>query len=316
MLINRIYYLVKPLIPRHMQILLRRSIVLRRRKLHRHVWPIDERAGSKPEGWTGWPEQKRFAFVLMHDVDTEFGQRKCRDLMRTDEAMGLRSSFNFVPERYAVSSELRQELTRRGFEVAVHGLKHDGKLFLSRKKWPHFAGRINRYLQDWGSVGFVSPSMHRNLEWMHDLNIEYDASTFDTDPFEPEPEGTTTIFPSVVPGSQGQKAYIELPYTLPQDFTLFVLMKEKNIDIWKKKLEWIVEKGGMALFISHPDYMNFNGARYSADEYPARYYREFLEYVTSQYKGQYWNPLPKELANFWKTNEAISTGKTPRSSEN
>ena len=31
--------------------------------------------------------------------------------------------------------------------------------------------------------------MIRNLEWFHRLNIEYDTSTFDTDPFEPEPEG-------------------------------------------------------------------------------------------------------------------------------
>jgi hypothetical protein len=32
-------------------------------------------------------------------------------------------------------------------------------------------------------------------------------------------------------------------------------MGEKTISIWKKKLDWIVEKGGMALLITHPDYM-------------------------------------------------------------
>jgi len=40
---------------------------------------------------------------------------------------------------------------------------------------------------------------------------------------------------------------VELPYSLPQDFSLFVIMRERNIDIWKIKLDWIVEKGGMAL---------------------------------------------------------------------
>ena len=54
-----------------------------------------------------------------------------------------------------------------------------------------------------------------------------------------------------------QKGYVELPYTLPQDFLLFILLQEKNIDTWKKKLDWIVDHGGMALFIAHPDYMNF-----------------------------------------------------------
>ena len=100
--------------------------------------------------------------------------------MSIDEAMGFRSSFNFVPERYAVSLELRRELVQRGFEVRVHGLKHDGKLFLSKTKWPEHAARINNYLQEWNASGFVSPSMLRKHDWMHDLSIEYDASSFDT----------------------------------------------------------------------------------------------------------------------------------------
>ena len=35
-------------------------------------------------------------------------------------------------------------------------------------------------------------------------------------------------------------------------------MKEQNIEIWKNKLNWITEKGGMVLVNTHPDYMNFN----------------------------------------------------------
>lgn len=304
MFINRVYYHIKPIIPRSLQILLRRQIVLRKRKLHKHVWPIDERAGEKPANWNGWPEQKKFAFVIMHDVDTEVGHRKCRELMRIDEEMGFHSSFNFVPERYAVSPELRRDLVQRGFEVGVHGLKHDGKLFLSREKWPQFAARINNYLKEWGSSGFVSPSMHRKLDWMHDLSIEYDASSFDTDPFEPQPEGVSTIFPFRVSGVNGQPGYVELPYTLSQDFTLYVLMNEQNIDIWKKKLDWIASRGGMALFISHPDYMNFTKNKCRLGEYPMHFYREFLEYVKEQYKGVYWNALPREMARFWKATEA------------
>jgi len=65
------------------------------------------------------------------------------------------------------------------------------------------------------------------------------------------------------------KGFVELPHTLPQDFTLFVLMKERNIDIWKKKIDWIIEKGGMALSITHPDYMNFSDTDPAQKEYPA-----------------------------------------------
>ena len=299
---NRLFYLLKPFIPRVLQIALRRRRVYIKRSLYKDIWPIDERACKKPDGWAGWPDQKQFALILMHDVDTEKGQRKCRQLVQLDEQMGFRSLFSFVPEGYNVSRELRQDIVKRGFEVGVHGLKHDGKLFQSRKKFQHHAIRINDYLRDWKSVGFVSPSMHHNLDWNHELNIEYDASTFDTDPFEPQPDGITTIFPFVVHGTNGQRGYVELPYTLPQDFTLFVIMKEKNIDIWKRKLDWIAEIGGMALLITHPDYMNGNNGRCTSDEYPMEFYREFLDYVKGKYEGRYWNPLPKEMASFWKEN--------------
>jgi predicted deacetylase len=46
-------------------------------------------------------------------------------LIKLEEEMGFRSSFNFVPERYKVSPELRDCLVKKGFEVGVHGLKHD-----------------------------------------------------------------------------------------------------------------------------------------------------------------------------------------------
>jgi hypothetical protein len=300
MSVRKLYYAIKPLIPRNVQIWLRRMLVQRQLKRHGDVWPVDEKAVKQPDRWSGWPGGKRFALVLTHDVDTARGQERCRELMALEQRMGFLSAFNFVPERYAVSPELRRDLVERGFEVAVHGLNHDGKLFLSRKKFHEQAVRINHYLKEWNSVGFVSPSMHRNLEWTHELNIEYDVSTFDTDPFEPQPDGVATVFPFHVQGDDGQRGYIELPYTLPQDFTLFVLMKEKNIDIWKKKLDWIAGKGGMALLITHPDYMNGKHNWRNIEEYPMDYYKEFLDYVNDRYEGQYWNALPKEMARFWR----------------
>ena len=65
------------------------------------------------------------------------------------------------------------------------------------------------------------------------LNMEYDASTFDTDPFEPESDGVGTVFPFWVPGPEGA-GYVELPCTLVQDFSLFVVLREPNIDVWKR----------------------------------------------------------------------------------
>ena len=48
-------------------------LVRYQREHYKDVWPIDERAGSAPAGWTGWPDGKRFALVLTHDVDTAPG---------------------------------------------------------------------------------------------------------------------------------------------------------------------------------------------------------------------------------------------------
>ncbi len=298
---NAIYYQLRPLIPRRFQIWLRSKLILRKRKACSNVWPVLENAARRPEGWSGWPEQKRFALVLTHDVDTRKGFERCNRLMELEKGLGFVSSFNFVPERYQVSPELCGRLTDNGFEVGVHGLVHDGRLFSSKKTFQERAIKINNYLKHWGSVGFRSPAMHHNLDWIHELNIEYDASTFDTDPFEPQPEGMRTIFPFWVSKDGTQEGYVELPYTLPQDFTLFVLSREKNIDIWKRKLDWIVSNGGMVLLNTHPDYMNSDGNNLALEEYPAKYYEEFLLHIKTRHKGEFWHVLPKDMARFWST---------------
>jgi hypothetical protein len=297
-LLVTLFYNLKPLIPRFVQIAARRSVIRRTRDRYRDVWPIDDTAGKAPEKWRGWPEGKKFALVLTHDVDTARGQKNCTELAKLEMRCQFRSSFNFVPRRYSDSPELRKYLVWNGFEVGVHGLYHDGKYFRSRETFLRRASQINQYLKDWGAVGFRSPSMYSNLEWFLDLDVEYDSSTFDTDPFEPQPDGVKTIFPFRVRGNAGGRGYVELPYTMPQDFTLFVLMRETDIGTWKRKLDWIAGKGGMAVLNTHPDYMEFNGDRPGNETYPAGRYESLLEYVRTKYSGKYWHVLPKELARF------------------
>ncbi len=299
MFLYRYYYTLKPVIPRAMQLFIRRLIVARLRKDITDQWPIDPQAGNPPENWTGWPGENKFALILMHDVDTQYGHDHSLDLATIEEGLGFRSAFNFVPERYHVSRQIREELKARGFEIGVHGLKHDGKLFKSKKIFESRAIRINQYLKDWETTGFSSPAMHHRLEWMSALDSKYATSTFDTDPFEPQPDGVRTIFPFWVRDDVKNKEYLEIPYTLPQDFTLYILMQEKTIDIWKKKLDWIAEKGGMALVNSHPDYMNFSGGRPGREKYPADYYIGLLEYVKTKYENQYWHPSFNGMLSFW-----------------
>ena len=140
--------------------------------------------------------------------------------------------------------------------------------------------------------------MQHKLSWLHRLDVEYDASTFDTDPFEPQPDGARTIFPFWVQGPNG-RGYVELPYTLVQDFTLFKVLEEQSIEIWKRKADWIAEHGGMILLNTHPDYMCFEGQP-GRDEYPVSHYEELLRYVREKYSGCYWPALPRDVARYYR----------------
>lgn len=288
----------------------RRRVAQRTRKRVTDVWPIMPGSEQPPRGWRGWPGGKKFAFVLTHDVEGSVGLNNCRQLMQLEVDLGFRSSFNFIPEgSYKVPRETREELGSRGFEVGIHDLKHDGRLYRSRQEFAEKGRQINHYLKEWDAVGFRSGFMLHNLDWLHDLKILYDASTFDTDPFEPQPEGRHTIFPFWVPhtetftssrvGSEStHNGYVELPYTLPQDSTLFLLLREETSEIWCRKLDWIAEHGGMALLDTHPDYMASDGSTRRTREYPIELYKGFLDYVRSKYSGAYWNALPRQVAAY------------------
>ena len=393
MLRRRLYYALKPFLPWAMRMAVRRIFARRKREQSKAIWPIDESTSRPPEGWSGWPEGRKFAFVLTHDVEGPEGLAKCRQLAELEMKLGFRSSFNFIPEGpYQVPPELRAWLTTNGFEVGVHDLHHDGKLFSSRRGFAEKAKKINNYLREWQARGYRSGFMLRDLGWLHDLDIQYDASTFDTDPFEPQAESAGTIFPYWIsspeapeakdkavsaeslntqpstlssfasvsqsencgqtpggqqattarptssfasvsstvhrppsteqpptvhrPPSTGSRAgYVELPYTLPQDSTLFLLLQEKSPDIWLRKLDWIVAHGGMALLNVHPDYINFAGTPRTNREYPEAFYAEFLHTISKKYAGQFWNPLPGKLAEWHHQTHRAASLTLPRVSE-
>jgi hypothetical protein len=333
----------------------RRWFARRKRRRLSGVWPILPGSERLPTGWPGWPQSRRMAFVLTHDVEGPEGLARVRQLAELEMSLGFRSSFNFIPEGdYQVSAELRAWLAENGFEVGVHDFHHDGRLFASRESFRAQARQINRYLKEWNVIGFRAGFMFHNLDWQHDLNVLYDASTFDTDPFEPQPDGVGTIFPFWVPGrGEGAKSeepgvrsqdssptlerrppaqrsdseaakpvataslpaseasaprggYVELPYTLPQDTSLFLLFRERTIDIWRAKLDWIARHSGMALVNVHPDSFQFAGEPAHPRRFAAELYAEFLRYARERHGHEFWHVLPRELAGW--VNETRSPG--------
>ena len=242
-----------------------------------------------------WPEGLRHAVILTHNIETRKGQAFAWIVADLEESLGFRSSFNFVPECYSLDHVLIQELSERGFEVGVHGLKHDGKLYCSENTFTNRAEKINHYLKAFNATGFRSPLMHRNPEWLQALQIEYDLSFFDTDPYQPMPGGCMSIWPFLI------GHFIELPYTLRQDCTLGYILGERTPRLWLDKLEFIERYCGMALLNTHPDYLR-DGKIWDL-------YVAFLNTLVE--KENYWHALPNEAARWWRKRSLTPFGQEP-----
>jgi hypothetical protein len=126
---------------------------------------------------------------------------------------------------------------------------------------------------------------------MQSLDIEYDLSFFDTDPYEPIPGGTMSLWPFII------GHFIELPYTLVQDYTLTSILGETSPRLWLEKVDFIKEYHGMALLNSHPDYLK--------DPNSFNIYTKFLESMKKT--AEYWHALPRDVAHWWNL-RAASTG--------
>lgn len=302
--LKRFYYMSKFIIPRSV-------IHLLRRFYHRNVktqgnWPIERRyvnylwevlqqvltLSDRKELTIRyfWPDHSHFAFVLTHDIETDAGQEFVGRVADLEETLGFRSLFDFVPERYKLNYRLMDDLRQRGFEVGVHGLKHNGRLFDSRSIFMQNAYKINDYLKKWNALGFRAELMLRQPEWMQALQMEYDLSFFDTDPFQPIPGGTMSIWPFSI------GHFIELPYTLVQDHTLTSILKETTPRIWLEKVDFIEKYYGMALINTHPDYLR---SKPTWDVYD-----QFLKEMKK--RGCYWHALPGEAAKWWKARSVPS----------
>ena len=228
--------------------------------------------------------EKDCAIVLTHDVEEQHGFDFIPKVMELEKKYGFKSSWNIVPYKYKIDEGILKLIRNVGHEIGIHGYNHDGKLYYSEKIFNERVPYINDALKRFGAIGFRSPQVHRNLVWIQKLEIEYDASCFDYDPFQPFPGGTGSIWPFMA------GKFVELPYTLPQDHTMFYVLKQKDISIWKNKADWVTKNKGMILLITHPDYLR--------DRNHLEMYEELLKYLKTFDNA--WYCLPREMAEWWK----------------
>ena len=192
---------------------------------------------SDEAGWerfTGalYPKGYHTAIVLTHDVETQRGYDFIPKVIELERAYGFRGSWNIVAHKYKLYTEITDFIKATGNEIGIHGYNHDGTDYYSERRFLERAVHVNAALERYGAVGFRSPQGHRELRWLQHLNILYDSSCFDYDPYQPFPGGTGSIWPFIA------GKFVELPYTIPQDHVLFYLLRKRDISIWKEKAKW------------------------------------------------------------------------------
>ncbi len=295
----RTFYRVRGVLPRALQIWMRRRYARLQARTPFPRWPVEtglhdfldlfltilaDVTGRAVPYMSPWPDGHVWALVLTHDVETAAGLAAMDPVLAVEREFGFASSWNFVPRRYHVKQETVRDLKAMGCEVGVHGLYHDGRDLSSlaglRERLPamHAAARA------WGAVGFRSPASHRQWEWMPELGFDYDSSYPDTDPFEPMRGGCCSWWPFF------NRDLVELPLSMPHDHTLFRILDHRDESMWMHKAEVLRRRGGMALLVTHPDYL--------VDAYALHAYRRLLERYADD--GAAWKPLPAELAAWWR----------------
>lgn len=239
-----------------------------------------------------WPKPHQMCVSLTHDVETREGVLLVDRLAKLEESYGFRSCWNFIPYKYKIEPQLIEDLKARGHEVGVHGYNHDGRLFSSRRVFEKRRTPIMDAIKKFDAVGFRAPMVHRNLEWILTLKSDYDASCFDVDPYQAMSGGVGSIWPFM------KQNMVELPYTLPQDHTLFIALAQNDISAWTQKLKFLRRWCGMGMLVTHPDYLD--------TEERFDLYRQFLEHLQEQ--SDVWFALPKEISAWWRRRNDSTIG--------
>ncbi|MGB8030143.1 MAG: hypothetical protein WCF30_10815 [Terracidiphilus sp.] len=308
-ILAQVYYFLRPLLPVYVRRHLQRLHLKNWNRLPFPSWPVDcsvdnlmrrlmllsLRASGEdriPFIWF-WPDASSSCAIMTHDVETQEGYEDCEALMDIDDSFGIKASFQIIPEeRYHVRPGLLDEIRRRGFEICVHDLNHDGHLYKNREQFLKRAARINLYGKKFRAGGFRAAVLYRKQVWYDALDFSYDMSVPNVAHLDPQRGGCCTVMPYFLDG------ILEIPVTTIQDYSLYNILKDYSTSLWQQQTKMIMEKHGCMSFIVHPDYVMEPRARGAFKELLAH-----LDRLRSE--NNVWITTPGEVNSWWRQRAAM-----------
>jgi len=307
--IAQVYYFFRPLMPVKVRKYLQRAHLSGWQRIDFPRWPVDFTVDSLMERTLGlmlkarnmrsvpfiwfWPHGAPSCAMMTHDVETKLGRDFCRKVMDLDDSHAIKSSFQLIPEtRYDLSNGFLDSFRARRFEVNVHDLNHDGCLFREKEEFLRRATMINKYAREFGTQGFRSGAMYRNQNWYDAFEFSIDMSVPSVAHLEPQRGGCCTSMPYFIGD------ILELPLTTIQDYSLFNILSDYSINIWKQQIELIMQRNGLISFITHPDYLIEGRAQ--------RTYLDLLSHLAQlRTEKRLWVALPSEVNRWWRSRQQM-----------
>ena len=235
-----------------------------------------------------WPRGASSCALVTHDVEGPAGEAFCGSLMDLDDSFGVKSAFQIVPEVPSrASTSLLDDIRRRGFEVNLHDLNHDGHLYRDKRQFLQRAAQINRYVREFRCQGFRSGAMYREQDWYDAFEFSFDMSVPNVAHLEPQRGGCCTVMPYFV------GKILELPLTTTQDYSLFHILRDYSLALWQQQIDIILSHHGLISVIAHPDYLLGNAER--------AVYRDLLAHLARLRDTRgVWVTLPGEVNRWWR----------------
>ena len=255
------------------------------------------RAGGEVTRAARWPQGKSYAFCLSHDIDTAAGLARVPEIAGIEAQLGVSATWFLLGHRYRLNHELLDRLRRQGHEIGLHGDRHDNRIaYASRGAIVARLARCAELVGRHGVSGFRAPSLLETplLREVLRASFRYASQTPDceVDALIAPRRGCATCFPFEKHG------LLEIPITLPMEDKLLSagLDQAQILELWRRKLAWVREVGGLAQLAVHGEPHLFDRCR--------RAFQAILKELAED--GTAWRANLGDVARWWQ--ESISDG--------